>query len=128
MLNLIEYRMKPQSLADFLPWAALVAEGVVLNKDGSFQCTARFRGPDLDAATPAELVRMTTRLNNALRHLGSGWAIFVEVSQNVAQHYPQCAFPDPVSALVDAERKAQFEEKGAHFREHLLPDVSLPAQ
>jgi type IV secretion system protein TrbE len=28
MMNLAEYRKKPQSLADFLPWAALVAEGV----------------------------------------------------------------------------------------------------
>ncbi len=73
MLNLAEYRNKPQSLADFLPWAALVAEGVVLNKDGSFQRTARFRGPDLDSATPAELVGTTARLNNALRRLGSGW-------------------------------------------------------
>jgi type IV secretion system protein TrbE len=115
MLNLAEYRNKPQSLADFLPWAALVAEGVVLNKDGSFQRTARFRGPDLDSATPAELVGTTARLNNALRRLGTGWAIFVEASRNAAQSYPQSEFPDPVSALVDTERKAQFEEAGAHF-------------
>ena len=115
MLNLAEYRKKPQILADFLPWAALVAEGVVLNKDGSLQRTARFRGPDLDSATPAELVGTTARLNNALRRLGSGWAIFVEASRNAAQHYPHSEFPDPVSALVEAERKAQFEEKGAHF-------------
>jgi len=78
MLNLAEYRKKPQRLADFLPWAALIAPGIVLNKDGSFQRTARFRGPDLDSATPAELVGTTARLNNALRRLGSGWAIFVE--------------------------------------------------
>jgi type IV secretion/conjugal transfer VirB4 family ATPase len=115
MLNLAEYRKKPNSLADFLPWAALVGEGVILNKDGSLQRTARFRGPDLDSATPAELVGTTARLNNALRRLGSGWAIFVEASRNAAQHYPQSAFPDPVSALVDAERKAQFEEEGGHF-------------
>ena len=76
MMNLAEYRRRSQSLADFLPWAALVAKGVVLNKDGSFQRTARFRGPDLDSATPAELVAITGRLNNALRRLGSGWAIF----------------------------------------------------
>ena len=56
MFNLSEYRNKPQNLADFLPWAALATEGVVLNKDGSFQRTARFRGPDLESATPAELV------------------------------------------------------------------------
>ena len=50
MLNLAEYSNKPQRLADFLPWAALVAKGVILNKDGSFQRTARFRGPDLESA------------------------------------------------------------------------------
>src|SRR5207302_11393208 len=71
MLNLAEYRKTPQSLADFLPWAALVSEGVVLNKDGSLQRTARFRGADLDSATPAELVGTTARLNNALRRLGA---------------------------------------------------------
>ena len=48
MMNLAEYRRRSQSLADFLPWAALVERGVILNKDGSFQRTARFRGPDLD--------------------------------------------------------------------------------
>ena len=56
MMNLAEYRNSATRLADFLPWAALVAPGVVLNKDGSFQRTARFRGPDLDSAVPAELV------------------------------------------------------------------------
>jgi type IV secretion system protein TrbE len=65
MMSLAEYRRKAQSLSDFLPWAALVAKGVVLNKDGSFQRTARFRGPDLDSATPSELVAITGRLNNA---------------------------------------------------------------
>jgi len=51
MLNLAEYRHRPALLADWLPWVGLVAPGVVLNKDGSFQRTARFRGPDLDSAT-----------------------------------------------------------------------------
>src|ERR1700676_2147687 len=115
MLNLAEYRKKPQSLADFLPWAALVAEGVILNKDGSLQRTARFRGPDLDSATPAELVATAARLNNALRRLGSGWAVFVEAQRNSAETYPASDFPDAVSALVDEERRAQFEEAGAHF-------------
>ncbi len=115
MINLREYRGSPAGLADFLPWAALVAEGIVLNKDGSFLRTARFRGPDLDSATPSELVATTARLNNALRRLGSGWAIFVEAQRNAAQHYPDMAFPDPASALVDLERREQFAEEDAHF-------------
>ena len=115
MLSLREYRNTASSLADFLPWAALLAKGVVLNKDGSFQRTASLRGPDLDSATPSELVATTARLNNALRRLGSGWAIFVEAQRHAAQHYPQSRFPDPASALVDRERAEQFAEEGAHF-------------
>src|SRR5258707_6580769 len=127
MFNLAEYRDKPQSLADFLHWAAVVADGVVLNKDGSLQRTERFRGPDLDSATPAELVGVTARLNNALRRLGSGWVIFVEASRHCAQDYPVSQFPDPVSSLVDAERAAQFEEEGAHFESaYYLTFVCLP--
>ena len=115
MMNLAEYRRTASRLADFLPWAALVGSGVVLNKDGSFQRTARFRGPDLDSAVAAELVAVAGRINNAFRRLGSGWAIFVEAQRSEAATYPDSTFPDPASALLDAERKAAFEEAGAHF-------------
>jgi type IV secretion system protein VirB4 len=115
MMNLTEYRRSISHLADFLPWAALVDEGIVLNKDGSFQRTARFRGPDLDSAVPAELVGVAGRLNNALRRLGSGWAVFVEAQRHPASQYPEGDFPDVASALVDVERRAEFEQEGAHF-------------
>ncbi len=115
MMNLAEYRNRNSRLADFLPWAALIGAGIALNKDGSFQRTARFRGPDLDSAVPAELVAVAGRLNNAFRRLGSGWAIFVEAQRHASNHYPESLFPDSASALVDAERKADFEEAGAHF-------------
>ena len=88
MLSLREYRNKAERLADFLPWAALIGPGVLLNKDGSFQRTARFRGPDLDSATPAELVATTARLNSVLRRLGSGWALFADLQFAAAfQHF-----------------------------------------
>lgn len=113
MINLREYRQTSRRLADFLPWAALCAEGVVLNKDGSFQRTAKFRGPDLESSVPAELVAVTHRLNNAFRRMGSGWAIFVEAQRKPSAHYPDSRFPDPASALVDLERKADFEGQSA---------------
>ena len=56
MLNLREYRRTTDRLADHLPWAAIVATGIVLNKVGSFQRTLAFRGPDLESATEAELI------------------------------------------------------------------------
>ncbi len=126
-MNLAEYRSSNARLADFLPWAALVDEGIVLNKDGSFQRTAKFRGPDLDSAVPAELVAVAGRLNNALRRLGSGWALFVEAQRHAAGAYPPNTFPDVASALVDAERRAQFEEAGAHYESsYYLTLVYLP--
>ncbi|NTG25920.1 conjugal transfer protein TrbE [Agrobacterium rhizogenes] len=115
MMNLAEYRRSASRLADYLPWVALVAPGIVLNKDGSFQRTARFRGPDLDSAVAAELVAVAGRINNAFRRLGSGWSIFVEAQRSEASTYPASQFPDPASGVVDAERKADFEEAGAHF-------------
>jgi len=115
MMNLTEYRRTASRLADYLPWVALIGDGIVLNKDGSFQRTAKFRGPDLDSAVAAELVAVAGRLNNAFRRLGSGWAIFVEAQRSEAATYPDDRFPDPASALVDAERKADFEQEGSHF-------------
>ena len=117
MMNLAEYRRSNTRLADFLPWAALVDEGIVLNKDGSFQRTAKFRGPDLDSAVPAELVAVAGRLNNALRRLESGWAIFVEAQRHSAGSYPPNTFPDTASALVDAEsRTAALRGEQPHRR------------
>ncbi len=111
-----------------LPWAALVDEGIILNKDGSFQRTAKFRGPDLDSAVPSELVAIAGRVNNALRRLGSGWAVFFEAQRHSAGTYPYDMFPDVASALVDAERKAQFEEAGAHYESsYFLTFLYLPS-
>ncbi len=115
MLALYEYRRRADRLADHLPWAALVAPGIVLNKDGSFQRTLEFRGPDLESATEAELVAASARANNVLRRFGSGWALFFEAERREALGYPVSRFPDPVSWLVDEERRAGFEAKGAHF-------------
>ena len=115
MLNLTEYRQRPVLLADWLPWAGLVAPGVVLNKDSSFQRTARFRGPDLDSATQGEMIATTARLNNALRRLGSGWALVIEAERQPAADYPQSDFPEALSWLVDEERRAAFEDAGQHF-------------
>ncbi len=114
MLNLAEYRSRSTGLADYLPWACLVAPGVVLNKDGSFQRTLRYRGPDLDSATEAELVSVTARLNNVLKRFGAGWALFFEASRIPANQYPGACFADPASWLVDQERYAAFSADGAH--------------
>lgn len=126
MLNLREYREHPDRLSDLLPWAVLIAPGTILNKDGSFQTTIRYRGPDLDSATDAELVSISARLNNVLRRLGSGWAIYSEAKRVRSEHYPTSHFPEPISFLIDEERRVMFEAETHYESVYYLTFVYLP--
>lgn len=119
MFNVAEYKRKTNRMTDLLPWAALVASGIVLNKDGSFQRTMHFRGPDLESSTAPQLVTATAQLNNALKRLGSGWALFIEARRQQAQGYPEVgAFPDPISWMLDAERRDDFEQGKDYFESY----------
>lgn len=115
MRFLEEHRRRPSSLADHLPWAALVAPGVVLNKDGSFLAAMAFRGPDLESSTADELMAVRARLNNALKRLGTGWCLHVEASRRLADPYPAADMDIPAAWLVDAERQALFDGAEAAF-------------
>ena len=115
MMNLSEYRKRPNCLADYLPWTALIAPGVVLNKDGSFQRTAKFRGPDLESCTEEELVATCARINNALRRFSSGWALYFEAARIEAHEYPLSEFKDPAAWIVDQERCGQFDKNSELF-------------
>lgn len=127
MLNLAEYRKTTTSLSDYLPWACLVAPGVVLNKDGSYQRTLRYRGPDLDSATESELVSVSARLNNILKRFGDGWALFFEADRIPANAYPGARFADAASWLVDEERRAAFQTDTAHHESrYYLTFLYLP--
>ena len=129
MLSLGPYAHTPSRLEDFLPWGFLVAPGIILNKDGSFQTSARFRGPDVRSSTPEELMSFAARANNVFKRLGSGWAIYIEAERREIRDYPNGVFPDPASRLVDAERAAQFEEAGAQFESlhHITLQWAPPA-
>ncbi|WP_287459635.1 conjugal transfer protein TrbE [Sphingomonas sp.] len=110
MMFLREHARRASRLSDFLPWAAMIAPGIILNKDGSFLRVAQFRGPDLDSATQAELIATSARLNSALKRLGTGWAIYVEAQRTPTPGYPASqGFADPVSTLIDEERRDLFE-------------------
>ncbi len=128
MLNLRQYKNSADTLADHLPWAALVAPGVVLNKDGSLQRSFRYCGPDLESSTPTELVAFCARVNNALRRLGSGWAFFFEAQRIPALGYPEAGAGAGVSRLIDQERRAAFEDVASrHFESrYFLTLVLMP--
>ncbi len=70
---------------------------------------------------------MASRINNAFRRLGSGWSVFVEAQRHEAASYPESQFPNAASSLLDAERKADFDEEGVHFvSSYFLTFLFLP--
>jgi type IV secretion system protein TrbE len=118
MLRLKPFRDKAAGLADLLNWSHLVDSGIVLCKDGSLLAGWFYRAPDIASSTDSERDWLSGRVNAALARLGAGWATWVDAVRLSAASYPDAAlshFPDPVSCLVDAERRAQFLREGAHY-------------
>ena len=56
-------------------------EAIILNKNGTFQKTLKFRGHDLDSATMYELRNSDARLNDVLRRLDGGWTMHIEAKR-----------------------------------------------
>ena len=128
MLNLIEYRppsRQPRRLAALgrpRRRRRRPQQGRLVPTHGGVP-----RGPDLDSSTESELVAVTARLNNALKRLGSGWALFVEAARVPAAPYPASTFPDPLSWLIDEERRAAFDQSGELFESaYYLTLVFMP--
>lgn len=115
MFDLRVYREPKHRLAEYLPWACLVAPGVVLQKDAVLQKTVAFRGPDLESSLESELVSAIARINNGLRRLGSGWALFVEAQRFEANTYPAAKWSNAAAGIVDRERAQTFEAAGTHY-------------
>lgn len=120
MRFLEEYGRRPAALADHLPWAALVAPGVILNKDGSFTTGFCFRGPDLQSSTEHELMAVRARLNNALRRLSTGWCLHIEARRRRADPYETGRFKSTLGQLLDEERRHVFDAAEPAFETDYL--------
>jgi type IV secretion system protein VirB4 len=127
LFTLSDHKRHPDRLSDHLPWAMLVAPGVVFNKNGSFQTTFAFRGPDLDSATEAELVITSAQINNTFRRLTGGWALYADAHRRREASYPQSSWPDALTHLIDEERRVAFQGDRYFDTQRFLTLVYLPA-
>jgi type IV secretion system protein VirB4 len=118
MLDLKGFRDKAKGLPDLLPYAAMVGDGIVLCKDGSFVAGWRYSSQDTASSTDTEMAAVSAQVNNAVRLLGSGWMCHVDAVRHPARNYPQPGesyFPDPVTKLIDEERRQAFNRAGAFY-------------
>ena len=126
-MQLIEHRRKPVGLADLLMHHALIDDGILLQQDGSLLAGWTYRGPDMMSSPPSEMDALSARLNSVLK-LGSGWMLQCDAIRTEAPGYPKSgAFPDPVTQVIDDERRQQFMAEEAHYEsEYFLTLTYLP--
>ena len=125
-----EFRTKLKGYSDLLVYAAVVEDGIVLNKDGSFLAGWSYRGNDLDSASAYELDALSARVNAALKRRGSGWMMHIDAIRRPSRTYMTASsFPDRTTRLIDEERRRQYEAEGAHYETQFVLCVTyLPAQ
>lgn len=118
MLSLARFKSEEPAMPDLLPYAALLADGVVQGKDGSLMAGFFFRGEDSASSTNAEKNQITELVNKYLHRFDAGWCIWVDAARLPSPGYSapeKSHFPDVISALIDAERREMFERQDSHY-------------
>jgi type IV secretion system protein VirB4 len=128
LAHLREHRTEPGGVADLLNWGFMVDDGVILQKDGSLVGGWTYRGPDLGAATANEMNTLSRHLNDALLPVGDDWMLHVDAIRRPATAYAPSRFPDPVTQIIDDERRAAYETQASrqYETEYMLVATHLP--
>lgn len=122
-LKLKKHRSKDAGLADLLNYAAVVDDGVIVCKNGAFMASWLYKGEDNASSTDEQREMVSFRINQALSSLGNGWMVHVDAVRRPAPNYSErntSAFPDPVSAAIDEERRQLFESLGAMYEGYFV--------
>jgi hypothetical protein len=101
--SLKRHRSQNPGVADLLNWAAVIDDGIIINKNGSLMAAWLYRGGDNASATNGERNAVSRFINAALNQLGSGWMIHVDAIRRPCPAYSDPAFshfPDPVSKAI----------------------------
>ena len=111
-----EFRTKAVGLPDYLRYDACIRPGVVLGKGGELISTYRYRGPDMQCASNAEIDFLRRRVNDMVKKLSAGWMIHCTTLRTESVEYDDNgAFPDPVTRAIEDERVRQYRTEGAHY-------------
>ncbi len=96
----------PAHMSDVVPWRAVLAPGIVLQKDQhGLQRTYALRGPDVQGETPAVQGALMLQANDVLKRLGGRWMLQSEAQRRKVTTLPAHPWTHPVPALIDQERR-----------------------
>ena len=118
-----KHRSTGPAVADLLNYAAVVDDGVIVCKNGSFMAAWVYEGDDNASSTEGQREMVSSRINQALAGLGSGRMIHVDATRRSAPGYSAVGhshFPDPVTMAIDEERRRYFERMGTLFEGYFV--------
>jgi type IV secretory pathway VirB4 component len=109
-----EARRKAKGLSDLLDYFALAADGVVETSTGVLMAAWELAGHDMDALPLEECYTIADRLAKNL-NLGAGWSLQCDLIRDEhAEYAPETnAWPEPVSLMVEEERRYRFSLSGS---------------
>lgn len=111
------FRDQAIGLSDLLRYAAMIDDGVMLCKGGELMAGFYYQGTDTESSTAMELNAISSRLNAIMCNFGNGWMVHCDSIRGPALGYPErAAFPDPVSMLIDEERRYHYQVDSGHFQ------------
>lgn len=125
--SLKKHRSNEAGLADLLLYSALVADDVVVCKNGSFMMAWLFQCADEGSSTDEQQQAVRLRINAALARLGNGWVLHMDAVRRVAVKYADKAashFPDPITEAIDEERRRLFESRGSMYEGYFVLTVT----
>ena len=111
-----EFRDKSAGLADLLPYATDLGDGVIGNVDGSFTVVYQMRGPDLSSSAPQFRLSHHLLFTRALNSLTEGWMVHTYLGRGAILEYPLTGdFTSRTSWLIEQERIASFQNGAKRY-------------
>ncbi len=92
--SLKRHRTKETGLADLLMYSALVADDVIVCKNGAFMMAWLFQCADAGSSTDEQKEAIRLRINSAFAKLGNGWVLHIDAGRRVATSYPDSSTSD----------------------------------
>jgi type IV secretion system protein VirB4 len=112
------FRENKSRLSSYCPWSMFVGDfkdGVVLLKPGALMRCYAFTCPDLGSASAESVNAVSFGFNEAVKSLGSGWAVQFEARRTLSTAYPGASWSNAAGYCIDRRRQELFSSQSAHF-------------
>ena len=116
--RLAKKKFRMNKLSYYLPYNFFIGEeeeGIIYLKNGALMRSYTFTCPDLGSSSAEDINAISSYFNEAIRRLGSGWAVHFEARREITRKYPECEWDNELGYLMDARRRDCYKNLTAHF-------------